>query len=170
LIGDISARGVAVAKATAPRNGLRYQLVRFLAVGALTWMVDTIVFLALKSTALEAKPVTAKVLAVVAATVVSYIFNSQWSFRGCGGRSRSAEIALFVAISALAVLVYGAPLWVSRYVIQLHVPVVSLPLQEAADFVAAQIVGVVGGTAFRWWAFRKFVFRAPPQNWVGAGR
>jgi len=38
------------------------------------------------------------------------------------------------------------------------VPDVSLVTQEVADFVSGQIVGVLLGMAFRWWAFRRFVF------------
>ena len=37
-------------------------------------------------------------------------------------------------------------------------PAVSLLTQEVADFVSGQIVGVLVGMAFRWWAFRRFVF------------
>jgi hypothetical protein len=35
---------------------------------------------------------------------------------------------------------------------------VSLLTQEIADFVSGQIIGVLAGMAFRWWAFRRFVF------------
>ena len=37
-------------------------------------------------------------------------------------------------------------------------PGVSLFTQEMADFVSGQIVGMLVGMAFRWWAFRRFVF------------
>ena len=53
---------------------------------------------------------------------------------------------------------YTAPLAVSRYVLDLKVPGVSLLTQEIADFVSGQIIGVLVGMAFRWWAFRRFVF------------
>jgi putative flippase GtrA len=154
---DVPEPGTAVADQDAARS-TRHQLVRFLLVGATTWVIDTAIFLVLKSTVLDAKPVTAKVIAVVVATVVSYVLNRQWSFRGRGGRSRRTEATLFFVISAIAIAVYGGPLWISRYVLQLHEPVVSLPVQQVADFVAAQVVGVLLGTAFRWWALRRFVF------------
>ena len=54
--------------------------------------------------------------------------------------------------------VYSAPLAISRYVFHLEVPEVSLLTQEIADFVSGQIIGVLAGMAFRWWAFRRFVF------------
>jgi hypothetical protein len=39
---------------------------------------------------------------------------------------------------------------------------VSLLTQEIADFVSGQILGTLVGMAFRWWAFRRFVF--PDEN------
>ncbi len=138
------------------------ELVKFTMVGGTTWVIDTILFLALKSTVLEAKPVTAKVIAVVVATITSYILNREWSFRTRGGRERRQEVVLYFLISGLAVAVYSAPLYISRYVLDLQEPNVSLLTQNVADFVAAQVIGVLLGMAFRWWGFRRFVF--PRQN------
>ncbi|MFC5992809.1 GtrA family protein [Pseudonocardia hispaniensis] len=138
------------------------ELVKFALVGGTTWVIDTAVFLLLKSTVLEVKPITAKVLAVLIATIVSYVLNREWSFRTRGGRERHHEAALFFLISGIGVAVYTAPLAISRYVLDLKVPGVSLVTQEVADFVSGQILGVLAGMAFRWWAFRRFVF--PDQN------
>ena len=49
----------------AERHG---ELVKFATVGAITFVVDTAVFVTAKSTVLEPKPVTAKVVAVLVAT------------------------------------------------------------------------------------------------------
>jgi putative flippase GtrA len=134
------------------------ELVKFAFVGGTTWVIDTAVFLVLKNTVLSEKPLTAKVIAVLVATIVSYVLNREWSFRTRGGRERHHEAALFFLISGIGVAVYSAPLAVSRYVLDLKVPGVSLFTQEIADFVSGQIVGVIIGMAFRWWAFRRFVF------------
>jgi putative flippase GtrA len=134
------------------------ELVKFAVVGGTTWVIDTVVFLGLKSTVLAEKPITAKVIAVLLATIVSYVLNREWSFRTRGGRERHHEAALFFVISGVGVLVYTAPLAVSRYVFHLAEPAVSLLTQEIADFVSGQVLGVVAGMAFRWWAFRRFVF------------
>lgn len=144
------------------------ELIKFLMVGGSTWVIDTVVFLVLKATVLADKPVTAKVIAVLVATMVSYVLNREWSFRTRGGRERHHEALLFFVISGVGVGVYSAPLWVSRYIFELQVPFVSLVAQESADFVAGQIVGTLVGMAFRWWAFRRFVWpdqfvrRQPP--------
>jgi putative flippase GtrA len=134
------------------------ELVKFALVGGSTWVIDTAVFLLLKSTVLAPKPLTAKVIAVLVATIVSYVLNREWSFRTRGGRERHHEAALFFVISGIGVAVYTAPLAISRYVLDLKVPGVSLLTQEIADFVSGQIIGVLLGMAFRWWAFRRFVF------------
>ena len=134
------------------------ELLKFGMVGGTTWMIDTVLFLVLKTTVLEPKPVTAKIIAVLVATIVSYVLNREWSFRTRGGRERHHEAALFFVISGVGVVVYTAPLVLSLYVFHLAVPAVSLLTQEVADFVSGQVIGVVAGMAFRWWAFRRFVF------------
>jgi putative flippase GtrA len=134
------------------------ELVKFAVVGGSTWVVDTMVFLFLKGTVLIEKPLTAKIIAVLVATILSYVLNREWSFRTRGGRERHHEAALFFLVSGLGVVVYTAPLAISRYVLDLQEPAVSLLTQEIADFVSGQIIGVLAGMAFRWWGFRRFVF------------
>jgi hypothetical protein len=51
-----------------------------------------------------------------------------------------------------------APLWFSSYVLQLRVPDVSLTVENVADFVSAYIIGNLLQMAFRFWAFRRWVF------------
>jgi len=138
------------------------ELLKFAMVGGVTWVIDTLVFLVLKSTVLDTKPLTAKIIAVLVATVVSYVLNREWSFRTRGGRERHHEALLFFIVSGLGVVAYSAPLAASRYLFHLEVPEVSLLTQEIADFVSGQIVGTLVGMAFRWWAFRRFVF--PDEN------
>ncbi len=138
------------------------EMVKFALVGGTTWIIDTTIFLLLKSTVLVEKPLTAKVIAVVIATMASYVLNREWSFRTRGGRERHQEAALFFVISAIGVAVYTLPLAISRYVLDLKVPAVDLLTQNVADFVSGQIIGVMLGMAFRWWAFRRYVF--PHEN------
>jgi hypothetical protein len=51
-----------------------------------------------------------------------------------------------------------APLWVSSYVLQLREPMVSLTVENIADFLSAYIIGNLLQMAFRFWAFRRWVF------------
>ena len=134
------------------------ELVKFALVGGTTFVVDTMVFAVLKTTVLAPKPVTAKIIAVLVATIVGYVLNREWSFRTRGGRERHHEAALYFAISGIGMMINAAPLWISRYVLDLQVPFVSRLTMELADFTSAQIIGTLLAMLFRWWAFRRFVF------------
>lgn len=136
------------------------ELVKFAIVGASTFFIDSAIFYALKLTILVPKPVTAKVIAVLVATIVSYVLNREWSFRARGGRERHHEAALYFLFSGIGVALYAAPLWFSRYALHLQTPYTSRFVEEIADFTAAQVVGLILGMVFRWWAFRRWVFPA----------
>ncbi|GAA2339112.1 GtrA family protein [Saccharopolyspora halophila] len=140
------------------------ELLKFGTVGAITFIIDTGIFYALKLTVLSPKPVTSKVIAVLVATLVSYLLNRDWSFRTRGGHRRHHEATLYFLISGIGVALYSAPLWVSRYVLHLQMPYTSRLVEEVADFTAGQIIGLLLGMAFRWWAFRKWVFPADQQQ------
>lgn len=138
------------------------ELVKFAVVGGITYVVDITLFTLLKLTLLEPKPVTAKIVAVLVATMVSYVLNREWSFRTRGGRDRHYEASLFFLICGIGLVINATPLYVSRYMLDLRVPVVSLLTQEAADFASANVIGTLLAMAFRWWAFRRYVF--PDEN------
>ncbi|WP_073487784.1 GtrA family protein [Streptoalloteichus hindustanus] len=138
------------------------ELLKFAIVGGTTFVIDTAIFFLLKTTILSPKPVTAKVLATLVATIVSYILNREWSFRERGGRERHHEAALFFVLNGIGLALNAAPLWVSRYVFDLQEPDVSRLVQEIADFASAQIVGTLVAMVFRFWAYRKWVF--PDEN------
>ena len=135
-----------------------HELIKFAIVGATTFIIDSAIFYTLKLTILEPKPVTAKVIAGVVAVIASYILNREWSFRDRGGRERHHEALLFFAISGVGVVLSMAPLWVSSYMLGLRVPNVSLTVENVADFVSAYIIGNLLQMAFRFWAFRRWVF------------
>jgi putative flippase GtrA len=135
-----------------------HELIKFAIVGATTFFIDSALFYTLKLTVLEPKPVTAKIISGIVAVIASYILNREWSFRQRGGRERHHEALLFFAVSGVGVLLSMAPLWFSSYVLELRVPQVSLTMENIADFIAAYIVGNLLQMAFRFWAFRRWVF------------
>lgn len=135
-----------------------HELIKFAIVGATTFVIDSAIFFTLKLTILEPKPVTAKIIAGIVAVIASYILNREWSFRDRGGRERHHEALLFFGVSAVGVLLSMIPLWISSYMLMLRVPVVSLTIENIADFISAYIIGNLLQMAFRFWAFRRFVF------------
>ncbi|GGK39979.1 GtrA family protein [Nocardia camponoti] len=134
------------------------ELLKFAVVGAITWFIDTGVVYAVKLTVLGEKPLTARLLGALIATIASYILNREWSFNTRGGRARSHEAALFFAISALGIGVTMIPQAISLYALDLRVPDVAPVTQAVANFISGQILGVLLAMAFRFWAFRRFVF------------
>ena len=135
------------------------ELVKFAIVGGTTWVIDTAVFLTLKSHRAGARSRSPR-----RSSPCSWRRSSPTSSTASGPSAPAAAASattrplLFFLISGIGVAVYSAPLAVSRYVLDLKVPGVSLLTQEIADFVSGQIVGMLVGMAFRWWAFRRFVF------------
>ncbi|WP_424189456.1 GtrA family protein [Actinokineospora sp. G85] len=133
-------------------------MLKFAVVGGICFIVTITVNYALKLTILNKNPVTALAIAVVVATIVSYVLNREWSFRERGGRERRHEAALFFLISGMGVVLNSVPLFVSRYFLHLQVPEVTLVTQEVADFIAGNLLGTLVAMVFRWWAFKKWVF------------
>ncbi len=138
------------------------ELLKFALVGGICFLITLVVNYGLKWTILSDKPVTAQAVAVIIATIVSYILNREWAFRTRGGRERAHEAALFFLISGLGVVLNTLPLWISRYALDLQVPEVGRFTQEFADFFSGMIIGTLLAMVFRWWAFKKWVF--PTEN------
>ncbi len=134
------------------------ELAKFLVVGGTAWIVDTGLFTVLSHTVLSEKVITAKAISILIATVLSYVLNREWSFSQRGGRERHHEAALFFVVNALAMGLNLVPLAMTRYLFGISVPEYSQATVSVVDFIAANIVGTLFGMAFRYWAYRRFVF------------
>ncbi|WP_378731072.1 GtrA family protein [Nocardia brasiliensis] len=134
------------------------ELLKFLTVGAIAFVTTSVLFFGLKWTVLDGKPVTANVVAVLIATVVSYVLNREWAFTARGGRERRHEAALFFLVAGVGMVINQLPLAISAYLFELRTPHVSVLVENIADFVSASIIGTLLATVFRWWAMRRFVF------------
>ena len=134
------------------------ELLKFAIVGGTTFVIDNGIWFLLKFTVLEDKPITAKAISIIVATIVSYVLNREWSFRTRGGRETHHEAALFFLISGVAVVINLIPPWVSRYVLDLETPHVTRLVQETADFLSGSIIGMLLAMFFRFWGFKRWVF------------
>ncbi|EHR59628.1 GtrA family protein [Saccharomonospora cyanea] len=153
--------GTILARVPAPLRALlvkHRELLKFAVVGGTTFVVDNGIWYLLKLTILSTKPTTAKAIAIMVATIVSYVLNREWSFRTRGGRERAHEATLFFLVSGVAVAINLVPLYMSRYVFNLEVPHVSRFVQEVADFASGSIIGMLLAMAFRFWGLRRWVF------------
>lgn len=135
------------------------EFAKFLVVGGTAWIVDTGLFTVLAHTVLSHKILTCKVISMLVSTVVSYVLNRQWSFNKRGGRRMSHEAILFFVLNGIGMAINLAPLWLSHYVIGIRVEnhYGSMTV-TIADWVSANIIGTILGTAFRYWSYRRFVF------------
>src|SRR5262249_18248026 len=103
-------------------------------VGGSSFVIDTAISIGLKSPARESKPVTAKVISTLIATIYNYVLSRQWSFRTRGGRRGHHEAMLFFLVSGVGIAVTSVPLWLSRYGFHLETPQVSRFTQQVAHF------------------------------------
>jgi putative flippase GtrA len=147
---------VQVPAATRSRLGAAAsELSKFLTVGGVGFIVDVSVFNVLRFAGGEGplydKPLTAKVISVVVATLVTYAGNRQWTWRHRERSGYLREYVLFFVLNGIAMGIAVGTLAISHYVLGFTSPL--------ADNIAANVLGLALGTAFRFWSYRRFVFR-----------
>ncbi|MBA5847083.1 GtrA family protein [Gordonia amicalis] len=154
LIDELIARLPAPVRRLVMRH---HELIKFAMVGGTTFIFDLAIFYSLSLTVLEPKPVIAKIIAGVQATILSYILNREWAFKNRGGRERHHEALLFFMISGIGVILQAAPLFIGNNVFDMRS---NLSVSEVVvvDFVLGYIIGNLMQMAFRFWALRRFAF------------
>ncbi len=132
----------------------RAELAKFGAVGLAAYVVDVSIFNFLRFHGGEGvlfdKPLTAKAVSVAVATTFAYFGNRYWTF---GHRARTSfrrEYVLFFALNGAAMVIAIGCLWISHYLLNFTSPL--------ADNLSANGIGLVFGTAFRFWGYHTFVF------------
>jgi len=134
------------------------ELAKFLVVGGSTYVIDVGLFSLLSHTILENKVITAKAISILIATIVSYVLNREWSFSRRGGREPRHEAMLFFVVNGLALGLNLIPLALSQYVFGFNTSNYSSLTVTVVNFIAANVIGTILGMAFRFWAYRKWVF------------
>jgi putative flippase GtrA len=135
---------------------LVHEVAKFGIVGAVAFVVDMGGFSLLRygldgDGLLHDKPLTARTISVVLATVVAYLGNRHWTWRHTERRPVAREYTLFFAFNLAALAINLAVLAFVNYVLDLHDPVSNT---------VANLVGIGLGTLARFWTYRRFVFRA----------
>ncbi|WP_448061647.1 GtrA family protein [Cellulomonas hominis] len=128
------------------------ELTRFGTVGAVSFVVDMGTFNLLRfgpGELLEHKPLTARVIAVLAATLVSWLGNRFWTFAEHRTGRQGRELALYAAINLVGIGITVGTLAFSHYVLDLRTPL--------ADNVA-NVVGIALGTVVRYFGYKALVF------------
>lgn len=152
---NVPLTGVVEPGLAAPRNLRRLitELATFGGIGAVAFVVDAGGFNLLRATVLADHVITAKIIAVVAATTVAWIGNRYITYRSRAKDRVGREVLLFLAVNALGMGIATGCLAVSHYVLGFQ--------SVVADNIAGNLVGVALGTIARLLFYRFLVFRTP---------
>ncbi|GEA89944.1 hypothetical protein Q760_05130 [Cellulomonas cellasea DSM 20118] len=128
------------------------ELARFLSVGGVAFVVDLGLFNLLRfgpGELLVEKPITARVLSIAAATVVSWLGNRHWTFAEHRTARRGREFTAYALVNAAGVVLGVGTLALSHYVLGFTTPL--------ADNVA-NVIGIGLGTVVRYIGYKTLVF------------
>jgi putative flippase GtrA len=106
-------------------------------------------------------PVTSATIATIVATTVAYIGNRYWSFAHRERTSVPREGLIFFLLNGIGLLIQDAAVAFNAYVLHNE-------HHKLAEFLALNI-GIAIATLFRFWSYRKFVWRLNPTDDSGTG-
>ena len=137
---------------------------KFGIVGGVSFLIDTGGYNFLRF-AVDLGPLTSKTISVSIAATVAYAGNRYWTWRHRRTTGLAREYFLFFVFNAIGLLISLLCLGFNNYVLGENWPDVFLtPL---AENIAANGVGLVLGTLFRFYSYRRWVFlppEAPPVD------
>ena len=96
------------------------------------------------------KPITVQVIAIAAATVITYLGNRYWTYAHRERGHPARELPIFVGINGIAIGIGAACQAVSFYLLGLT--------SALATNISGNVIGLGLGTLFRFWTYRSFVF------------
>lgn len=135
-----------------------YEILRFLSVGGMAFVVDLGLFNLLRfgpGHLLEQKPVTAKIISLVAATLVSWVGNRHWTFSRQRTDRQARELLVFASINIVCAGIPVLTLALSHY---------ALGLTNALADNVATVLGIVIGTVLRYVGYKRWVFTGHPAG------
>lgn len=132
---------------------LRAEIAKFGTVGAMAYVIDVGVFNLLRAETMSPiahKPITAKIISSVLATLVAYLGNRYWAFRHREVGSHAQSLSLFFGFNVIGMVIAALCLAFTHYALGLT--------STTADNISANIIGTGLGTLFRFWAYRRYIF------------
>lgn len=133
------------------------ELGKFGVVGAICYGIDVAVFNVVR--AITGEPILAKVVSTVIAATIAFLGNRFWTWRDRERSGLHREYVLYFGINLVGLLIGVACLWVSHNWLGSYWPVLTSAL---ADNISANVIGVGLASLFRFWAYRRYVFRVEP--------
>jgi putative flippase GtrA len=89
----------------------------------------------------------------VIAASLAFVLNRAWSFKHRQRTNVRREYSLFFVLNVIGLGIALACLFISHYVLGFE--------SKLADNIAANGFGLVLGTTFRFWSYRRFVWAKP---------
>jgi len=103
---------------------------------------------------------TSITIATVVATFVTFVGNRYWTFRHREGAGTTRESVMFFVLNGVGLLFQYACIWIVQDLLH-H--------QGGLWYNVANLIGIVFGTLFRFWSYRKWVWHMlPPELEVPA--
>jgi len=97
-------------------------------------------------------------IATVVATIVTFVGNRYWTFRHREGHGTARETTMFFVLNGVGLLIYYGCIWILRDV---------MGLSGKPWYAVALVVGTGLGTLFRFWSYRKWIWRIVPGSGYG---
>ena len=135
------------------------ELAKFGVVGAVGAVVD-LGGSAVLHGAVHLGPLSAKAIAVCAATVVTYLGSRFWTFRHRENQPLLREGTLFIALNAVGLLIAELVIGFTAYV---------LGIRGQVAFNVSSVIGTGLGTIFRYLTYKRWVFLKPVQPVIPNG-
>ena len=159
MYGYLSERGKS--RMALPAAGLyaRYrhlipELLKFCVVGGLGAVID-LGGAAVLHGKFHVEGLEAKAISTIIATVVTYLGSRFWTFKHRENQALGREVAIFVVLNVIGLLIAEAVIAIVTYGLGLH---------SQLEYNAASVLGTGLATIFRYFAYRQWVFTAPAEE------
>jgi putative flippase GtrA len=135
---------------------LVHEMGKFGTVGGVAFACDLAIYNVLLR--LGTETLTAKTISTLLAATVAFTGNRFWTWRHRERRGLAREYTQYFLLNAVGLAIGLSCLAISHYGLGRIWPVLQTQL---ADNISGQLVGTALGTLFRFWSYRRFVFRDP---------
>jgi putative flippase GtrA len=159
VYGYLSERGKS--RMALPAAGLysRYrhlvpELLKFCVVGGLGAVID-LGGAAVLHGKFHVEGLEAKAISTIIATVLTYLGSRFWTFKHRENQALGREVATFVVLNVIGLLIAEAVIAIVTYGLGLH---------SQLEYNAASVLGTGLATIFRYFAYRQWVFTAPAEE------
>jgi putative flippase GtrA len=145
---------------------LRYAL-KFGVIGLIAFFIDLGVFNLLRIGAFGTghffqSPVGASIVSVTVATLFTWVGNRYWTFRENRRKNYAMELLEFSAVAVVGLIINSGCLWISHYVMGYT--------SLLADNISKNVIGLGLATAFRFLAYRYWVYGSHRKDGLSAER